>query len=139
MAVDHAHNSLPPSGNALLHDTSRPFAERLGRLVRAWAESGQEADWLVNGRAYFALWCWHLTDARRAGRYDEETTAYLRGAHAANGGAPGWDALLRRRDFCSCHGEQWRLENISICLGCMDHVCYQLGGRCPCGRTEVVG
>ncbi|MFG3050704.1 hypothetical protein ACGFZP_07055 [Kitasatospora sp. NPDC048239] len=139
MTVDHVHNSRPPSGDALLHDTSQPFAARLGRLVRAWTESGREADWLVSGDAFFAAWCWHLADARRSEQYDGETVAYLRSAHAAIGGAPGWNALLRRRDFCSCHGDQWRLENISICLGCMRYVCYQLDGPCPCGRSEIVG
>ncbi|MER5351257.1 hypothetical protein ABT093_13085 [Kitasatospora sp. NPDC002551] len=126
-------------GNSCLLDPARPFSERVTRLVRAWEDDGRADYRLVDGRALLALYCWHL-DATRRGTTDDNpaTTAYVAAAFAANGGADGWDRLLRERAECTCHGQSWRLENISVCLGCLRYVCYQVDGPC-CPGARIVG
>ncbi|MFE7562094.1 hypothetical protein [Kitasatospora sp. NPDC057500] len=131
----------PPrlQGNRCLLDPAHPFPERVTRLVRAWEDDGRAGYRLVDGRALLALYCWHL-DATRRGTADDApaTTAYVAAAFAANGGADGWDALLRERADCTCHGQSWRLENISVCLGCLRYVCYRVDGPC-CPGARIVG
>ncbi|MER7703825.1 hypothetical protein ABTX81_13095 [Kitasatospora sp. NPDC097605] len=126
-------------GNRCLLDPERPFPERVARLVRAWEDDGRAGYRLVDGRALLALYCWHL-DATRRGTADDNlaTTAYVAAAFAANGGADGWDLLLRERADCTCHGQSWRLENISVCLGCLRYVCYRVDGPC-CPGARIVG
>ncbi|MGW2544297.1 hypothetical protein ACWC5I_26300 [Kitasatospora sp. NPDC001574] len=135
-------NSRPPQGNLALLDPSRPFAERVAGLVRAWEDDGRAAYRLVDGRALLALYCWHLGTARPGtgtdAPDDPATDSYVTAAFAANGGTAGWDALLRERATCSCHGRSWRLENISVCLGCLGYVCYENPGPC-CPGAAVVG
>ncbi|MEV6973577.1 hypothetical protein [Kitasatospora sp. NPDC093806] len=132
-------NPPSPQGNRALLDPARPFTERVARLVRAWEDDGRAGYRLVDGRALLALYCWHL-DATRRGTAAEDpaTRDYVAAAFAANGGPAGWNALLRGRADCACHGQSWRLENISICLGCLRYVCYQVAAPC-CPGAEIVG
>ncbi|MFB7470977.1 hypothetical protein [Kitasatospora sp. NPDC056184] len=132
-------NPPPLQGNRRLLDPAHPFTERVARLVRDWEDDGRAGYRLVDGRALLALYCWHL-DATRRGTADGDpaTTAYVAAAFAANGGTDGWDALLRERADCTCHGQSWRLENISICLGCLRYVCYRVDGPC-CPDARIVG
>ncbi|MDY0815749.1 hypothetical protein [Kitasatospora purpeofusca] len=129
----------PPQGNRRLLDPARPFPERVARLVRDWEDDGRARYRLVDGRPLLALYCWHLDAARRGTTGDDPATAaYIAAAFAANGGADGWDALLRERADCACHGDSWRLENISVCLGCLRYVCYRVEGPC-CPGARIVG
>ncbi|MGV9263513.1 hypothetical protein ACWDRR_02480 [Kitasatospora sp. NPDC003701] len=131
-------NSTSAQADSQLRAAGRPFADRVGELVRAWEADGRDEGRLVTGRAFFALYCWHLQTSRSGSRHDAATTAYVESAHRAIGGAAGWNAVLGRREHCSCHGERWRLENLSICLGCLQYVCYQLDGPC-CHGAAIVG
>ncbi|MER6396770.1 hypothetical protein ABT263_12005 [Kitasatospora sp. NPDC001603] len=138
MTDDRPTNSAPPPTPWPLIATGKPFADRVGDLVRAWEADGRDPDRLVDGKPFFALYCWHLWTIREGRPHDAATAAYVASAHRANGGAAGWDALLRGRAYCSCHGERWRLENLSICLGCLEYVCFELGRPC-CHGAPVVG
>ncbi|MFF1907659.1 hypothetical protein [Kitasatospora sp. NPDC058218] len=138
MTDDQMMNSASAQAHSLLRTAGTPFADRVGELVRAWEADGRDPGLLVTGRPFFALYCWHLQTSRGSREHDAATTAYVASAHRAIGGAAGWNAVLSERAHCSCHGERWRLENLSICLGCLDYVCYQLDGPC-CAGAPIVG
>ncbi|MEV7783427.1 toll/interleukin-1 receptor domain-containing protein [Kitasatospora sp. NPDC088351] len=137
----------PQSGNPVVMDTSRPFGERVGQLARAWEKSGRGADWLVNGKVFFALYCWFLTPLdrhrgakRRSDLQDAVVAEYVAWCYAAIGGDAGWDAWLRERTLCSCHRESWSMENLRICTGCLRYRCVDHLGRCGSDCDgEIVG
>ncbi|GAA4877779.1 hypothetical protein [Kitasatospora terrestris] len=117
-----------------------PFEERVDRAVTAWTGSGRGQDRLASGAAFFALHLWWL-DARHHDRADDDLTrAYVDACYAAIGGPRGWDALLRTRVRCRCHGVTWRTENITICLGCLRYQCPDTDGRtCTACSGRLVG
>ncbi|MCG6493067.1 hypothetical protein [Kitasatospora sp. A2-31] len=125
-------------GNSLLLDPALPFPERVGAAVRSWEAGGRGSAGLVDGKAFFALRCWESAAARRGEELDGPTADYVRRSYDGIGGRAGWDALLRRRTACACHGDTWRLENVELCLGCLRYLCYQLDGPC-CEGAEIVG
>jgi hypothetical protein len=129
-----------PDGNSRLLDTSWPFARRVEALARTWEESGRDGRWLANGKAFFALQCWFLAAERHHEALDGTAADYVRHAFDAIGGTRGWDAMLAEKARCSCHFDSWRLENISVCLGCLRYLCYQHPRRCgPDCDGEIVG
>ncbi|MFB7614609.1 hypothetical protein [Kitasatospora sp. NPDC056181] len=140
MTADRMSNPTPAprNGNALLHDLARPFPERVAEAVRAWDANDRDPAHLVDGKAFLALYCWQLAATRRGEEPDEATAAFVERSHDSIGGRHGWAAMLHQRATCSCHGTTWRLENISLCLGCLRYVCYELDGPC-CAGAEIVG
>ncbi|MFG2821530.1 caspase domain-containing protein [Kitasatospora sp. NPDC048365] len=147
-AVVLARNAAPAparteptiSGNTPLLDADTPFEERVDAVVAAWASRGRGRDWLVSGTAFFALYLWWHDTRHHARGGDDLTRAYVDACHASIGGSHGWDALLRTRVRCRCHGERWRMENIRICLGCLRYQCLDVDGtQCTACGGHLVG
>ncbi|MEV0533231.1 hypothetical protein [Kitasatospora sp. NPDC050463] len=138
MTDDQMMNLASAQAHSQLRAAGKPFADRVGDLVRAWKADGRNPDRLVTGRPFFALYCWHLQTTRDGRAPDAATAAYVASAHRANGGESGWNTVLSDRAHCSCHGDRWRLENLSICLGCLEYVCYEFNGPC-CAGAPIVG
>ncbi|WP_405578386.1 hypothetical protein [Streptomyces sp. NBC_01092] len=138
MAASPAPVEPTISGNSvILDETENPFEERVSRLVTAWAARDRGQDWLVTGRAFFALYLWWWHDNKRlAGAL---TQAYVEHSYEFIGGEAGWVALLSQRARCACHNETWHVENISICLNCLRYQCYQAPRECGGCGGHIVG
>ncbi|WP_344441863.1 hypothetical protein [Kitasatospora nipponensis] len=90
------------------------------------------------GTVFFAVHLWWHDSKRKRQQGDPLTEAYVEAAHAYIAGPAGWNDMLRQRVLCTCHRDSWRMENATICLGCLRYMCYQVGRRCSCGG-HVVG
>ncbi len=129
----------PKSGNAILLDLSLSMEHRISAAVNAWIEHGRGADWLANGKAFFALNCWlfNRTGSYARAKYEctADTEEYRRTCYEACGGESGWDNLLRDHIACESCRENYRFENISIDARSMRYYCF----RCAPTHEDVVG
>ncbi|MFE5857054.1 hypothetical protein ACFQ61_28045 [Streptomyces sp. NPDC056500] len=115
--------------NHMALDWALPFEERIRNLVEAWISDGRDGHRLVTGKAFFAVYSWHLmhwTD------HDITWAEYAAAAFHNIGGTDGWNAMLRERANCQRCGDTYRLENIGLCTGCMRYTCYACGGHESC-------
>ncbi|MFJ8436003.1 hypothetical protein ACIQ9P_32355 [Kitasatospora sp. NPDC094019] len=114
-------------------DCRRPFEERLGEIVRLWVGGGRGRDHLLTGKAFFAVYSWHL--GHRAHR-DNAWAAFVAAAYDSIGGDDGWETMLRERAVCGGCGDRYRLGNIGLCTGCMRYTCCGCGTHGSCaGET----
>lgn len=117
----------------MILDCGLPFEERIRELVRLWIRDGRGRDHLLTGRAFFAVYSWHLkhwTD------HDITWAEFVAASYDAIGSSNGWEAMLRDRAACDTCGNRYRLENIGLCTGCMRYTCYACGVHESCtGET----
>lgn len=83
----------------------------------------------MTGKAFYAVYCWHLRH-----RTDREIARaeFVAASYDAIGGSAGWGAMLRERAACESCGDRYRLENIGLCTGCMRYTCYTCGAHGSC-------
>jgi len=130
--------------NGIILDRTIPFDQRVSRVIDG--RDSAERHGLVDGVAFFLLYCWFLDhgsqrhEARRSPLAGSPVVRDLVAASlAAMGGESGWNRMLRQRETCTC-GETNRLENMSICVECVMYECWECSGdhRRTTGH-EVVG
>ena len=126
-------------GNAVVRQPGTPFEDRLARAAAAWAGRGRADELLVTGTAFFAAHLWRFAVEREGRPLDGLTLAYLDASYRGIGGAEGWSAMLLPRVRCACHGERWRVENITVCLGCLRYQCTYAGRECAACGGRIVG
>lgn len=115
-------------------DCALPIEERIGRLALAWIRGGRDGSQLVTGKAFFAVYSWHL---RHWTDHDITWAEYTAASFHGIGGSDGWNAMLRERVICVSCGDTYRLENIGLCTGCMRYACYDCGAHASC-TGEIV-
>jgi hypothetical protein len=124
--VSSAKRQPPVAGNPVVFDTTVPMADRCATLVAGWKATGRGADWLVNGKAFFAVCCWmydrKMDDPENAA-YQPDYADYLDAAMGGIGGEDGWDEMLRDHMTCDVCRENYRLENSRLCTSCLKFVC----------------
>jgi len=147
-SFEDAANERRETLNAIVLDFALPFPERLQLLVdRRRSEPGQ----IVDGYAFFLLYCWHGKhgDPETFERWRDsgqerspfadapEIRDLLAASLAAIGGHPGWNRMLGQRDYCEC-GQTSKLENLVVCVDCGRYWCWECS-RTRCRAHEVVG
>ncbi|MFG2994762.1 hypothetical protein ACGFZK_36625 [Streptomyces sp. NPDC048257] len=117
------------NSNHVALDCGLPIEERISELVRLWTRDGRGTDHLLTGKAFYAVYSWHLkywTD------HDIAWAEFVAASFDAIGGRDSWDAMLRERAACGSCGDLYRLENIGLCTGCMEYTCYACGAHGSC-------
>ncbi|MFD8595209.1 caspase domain-containing protein [Kitasatospora sp. NPDC059646] len=127
------------SGNPVVLEPGTPFGSRLAEVAAAWAGRGRSKDWLVSGKAFFAVYLWSLAEKKLGHPVDPLTGAYIDACYRAVGGSRGWSDLLWQRERCACHGERWKTENLNICLDCLRYQCMYVDRTCGACGGRVVG
>ncbi|GAA2136253.1 hypothetical protein [Glycomyces algeriensis] len=152
----HARNSFEDAANEPQHehpntivlDFAKRFPDRLQLLVDHWRDAPGQ---VVDGYAFFLLYCWHgkHRDPATFERWKQpgqerspfadapEIRDLVAASLAAIGGQAGWVRMLGRRDYCEC-GQTSKLENLSVCVDCGRHWCWECSGT-RCRGHEVVG
>jgi hypothetical protein len=65
---------------------------------------------------------------------------FIEASHGSLGGRLGWDAILRQRVYCEFCGTSYKVENILLCTGCAEYLCYECdGGHRRSTGHETVG
>ncbi|OKK17230.1 hypothetical protein AMK16_20280 [Streptomyces sp. CB00455] len=122
------------TSNDVVLDCQLPLEARIGRLAGMWIRDGRRARHLVTGKAFFAVYSWHLlhwTD------HDIAWAEFVAASYDSIGGRGGWEAMLRERTTCQTCGDSYLLENIGLCTGCMRYTCYSCGGHERCAGEIV--
>ncbi|MDX3537052.1 hypothetical protein PV721_22280 [Streptomyces sp. MB09-01] len=122
------------NSNHLILDCRLPFEERIRGLVRQWIRDGRARDQLLTGKAFFAVYSWHL---RHRADHDSPGAEFVAASYASIGSGDGWEAMLRERASCDSCGDRYRLENIGLCTGCMRYSCYACGAHASCSGEIV--
>lgn len=133
--------------NGILLDRTIPFAHRIERVIDRRSSASVGRPGLVDGVAFFLLYCWfqkHERDEARGGQRSPLAGSpmvrdLVASSLAAMGGVGGWDRMLRQREMCTC-GVTNRLENMSICVECVTYECWECSGNHRASTDhEVVG
>ncbi|MEE1796119.1 hypothetical protein PUR28_35970 [Streptomyces sp. BE308] len=120
--------------NHVILDWKLPFHERIRQAVEMWIHEGRGPDHLVTGKAFFAMYSWHL---RHWTDHDIAWAEFAAASYHSLGGKDGWEAMLRERANCESCGDRYRLENIGLCTGCMRYTCYDCGAHGACAGEIV--
>lgn len=115
--------------NQVILDCGLPFEERIEGVVRPWIRDGRGRDHLLTGKAFFAVYSWHL---RHWTDHDIAWAEFVAASYDSIGGEGGWEAMLREHEVCDGCGDRYRLENIGLCTGCMRYTCYACGSHGSC-------
>lgn len=140
--VGGAKQLLPQSGNAVVADRARPIEDRMKQLAEAWIENGRGADWLISGKAFFLAYCWsmkHEIASLASDDHNVDLAAFMDASLSFIGGPDGWSTMLRDKAVCLVCNDHFRLENITICTGCMNYFCGRQNEHCVCNCGEMVG
>lgn len=127
------HNAAVNS-NHLILDRRLPFEDRIRDLVRLWIRDGRGRDHLLTGKAFFAVYSWHL---KHGTDHDITWAEFVAASYDSIGSSGGWEAMLRERAWCDGCGDRYRLENIGLCTGCMRYTCYACGDHASCTGETV--
>ncbi|WP_371502489.1 hypothetical protein OG871_35640 [Kitasatospora sp. NBC_00374] len=122
------------TSNHVVLDCGLPIDERIRRLVEVWTRDNRGREHLLTGKAFFAVYSWHL---RHRTDHDIARAEFVAASYDSIGGSDGWDAMLRERANCGTCGDRYRLENIGLCTGCMRYTCYACGAHASCTGETV--
>jgi hypothetical protein len=94
--------------------------------AEAWKAAGCPLELLVrNEYELLAMRCWLQSQGAQG---VEEVVEEFRDACVKNYEMDfpnWWKSLLSRREYCDRCGETYKIENLSICTGCMGTYCYK--------------
>lgn len=114
--------------------------ERYLAAARAWDVAGRPANLLIrNEYQLLAMRCWfHSSGAQQEGR--DQVMANFCAASEKNYAAEfphWWETLLSSREQCDRCGEQYKVENLSICTGCLGTYCYRCTDYAPAANGNM--
>ncbi|NJM21502.1 MAG: hypothetical protein HC836_43845 [Richelia sp. RM2_1_2] len=115
------------------------FKERFYAQIIKWQDSGKSnTEVFANNYDKVCAYLWTYSAARAPAEITPEVKEFG-DANFKSLGDANYNTMLGTRESCCFCGETYKLENLSICVDCVNLYCYRCSrSACGCGG-ELVG
>jgi hypothetical protein len=112
--------------------TEPTYKEHLEQKARQWAEQNKAEALLFQGWDSLIAREWQSQYAERKGGISPVAKDFIEASGAV--GQEERDALYRTRLYCGRCGYTYKYENGSMCVMCLDFLCYRCSESYDCRR-----